>query len=121
MKPDELQPLRTSVEGLTYPSESDEPFDVLRWDAHGTARDQVAAHAGKGRKIEPVTVDTFFQQLDDSDDADRFHALRQLLQTTFKDLQIFRASGDGTEVDVYLIGRLPSGNWAGLHTISVET
>jgi hypothetical protein len=121
MQQDELEPLRKAVEGLTYPSESDEPFDVVRWDAKGTAHDQVAANAGNGKKIEPVPVDAFFSQLDDSNDADRFHALRRVLQSTLTDLQIFRAADGGAEVDVYLIGRLPSGAWAGLHTISVET
>jgi hypothetical protein len=121
MQQDELEPLRKAVEGLTYPSESDEPFDVFRWDANGTARDQVAAHAGKGRKIEPVPVDTFFCQLDDADDADRFRAVRRVLESTLKDLQILRASGASAEVGVYIIGRLPSGDWAGLHTVSVET
>jgi hypothetical protein len=121
MQPDPLEPLRRAVDGLTYPSESDEPFDVFRWDATGAARDQVAAHAGKGRKIEAVPVDAFFGQLDDADDADRFRALRRVLESAVKDLQIFRARGGDAEVDVFLIGQLPSGNWAGLHTVSVET
>lgn len=121
MEPDPLEPLRQAIDGLTYPSESDEPFDVFRWDATGAARDQVAAHAGNGRKIEAVPVDAFFSQLDDADDAERFRALRRVLESTLKDLQIFRAPGADAEVDVFLVGRLPSGNWAGLHTRSVET
>lgn len=121
MEPDALKPLRQAADGLTYPSESDEPFDAFRWDGTGAARDQIAAHARKGRKIEAVPVDAFFGQLDDADDADRFRSLRRALESTLKDLQIFRASGDDAEVDVFLIGRLPSGQLAGLHTISIET
>ena len=121
MEPDALKPLRQAADGLTYPSESDEPFDAFRWDGTGAARDQIAAHARKGRKIEAVPVDAIFGQLDEADDAERFRALRQVLESTVKDLQIFRAVGGDAEVDVFLVGQLASGQLAGLHTISVET
>jgi hypothetical protein len=120
--PDEtLDVLRKAISGLTYPSESEEPFDVFVWPGNGTARDQVAEHAGKGRRIEEVPVETFFTQLDEADDAPRYRQLQGLLVSLLKDLAIFRAGGGEVRVDVYLLGKMSNGQWAGLHTVSVET
>lgn len=116
-----LETLRNAVKGLTYPSESDEPFDVFVWQADGTARDQVAAHAAKGRCIEQVPVESFFAQLDDADDAPRYRQLQRLLISWLKELSIFRVGSGEVRVDVYLLGEMQTGQWAGLHTVSVET
>lgn len=121
-KPDQtVDALRKAVDGLTYPSESDEPFDVFEWDATGTALEQVAAHAGKGRQIENVPVETFFAQLDQADEAPRYRELQRLLSTSLNSFAIFRAGAGEVRVDVYLIGKLNDGHWAGVHTVSVET
>lgn len=116
-----IDALRKAVDDLTYPSESDEPFEVFQWDSAGTAREQVASHAGKDRTIEEVPVKAFFAQLEGSDDALRFQHLRQLLDSTLTGLQIFRIGVGETRVDVFLMGRLGKAQWAGLHTVSVET
>ena len=121
-QPDQmLDTLRKAVDGLTYPSESDEPFDVFEWDATGTAREQVAAHAGKGRQIENVPVENFFAQLDQADEAPRYRELQRLLSTWLNSFAIFRAGAGEVRVDIYLIGKLNDGRWAGVHTVSVET
>lgn len=116
-----LNALRKAVDGLTYPSESDEPFDVFVWDATGTAREQVAAHAGKGRQIEEVAVESFFAQLDQADDAPRYRQLQKMLSHSMKSIAIFRAGAGEVRVDVYLIGKMNDSRWAGVHTLSVET
>lgn len=118
---DALKALRQSVEGLTYPSDSDEPFDVFVWDASGTAREQVAAHAGKDRKLEEVAVEAFFAALDDADDAPRYRQLQRVLMASVKPLTILRAGAGEVRIDVYLLGKLGSGQWCGVHTVSVET
>jgi hypothetical protein len=119
----EIEQLKKAVEGLTYPSESDEPFDVFFWDAKGSAsaKDQVVVHAGKGRGIEEVPVEKFFADLKDSEDADRFEKLRHVLESQLAGLKVFRVGTGEVRVDVYLIGKTRSGEWAGLHTVSVET
>jgi hypothetical protein len=121
-EPPEVKALREAVAGLEYPSESDRPFDVFRWPGDtAPAREAVAAHAGAGRKIDEVTVDEFLKQLEGSDDAERFRQLRRTLESQLKGLKIFRVGGGEVKVDVYLIGRARSGEWVGLHTVSVET
>jgi hypothetical protein len=118
-----INALRAAAQGLTYPSDSDEPFDAFEWDAIGTpsAKDQVVAHGGKGRNIEEVPVDLFFEQLDADEDADRYRRLHQVLESLLAGLKIFRAGAGEVRVDIYLIGTTRSGSWAGLHTVSVET
>jgi hypothetical protein len=120
---DEMLEIRQACEGLEYPSESDTPFDLFTWPAGGagTARDQVVAHGGAGRKMEEVTVDDFFAELVEAEDGDRFKRLRATLESHLKDLKIFRVGAGEVKVDVYLLGRLASGAWGGLHTRSVET
>jgi hypothetical protein len=117
---DELAEIRSASAGLMYPSESDQPFDLVTWPAApGSARDRVTAHAGSGRKIAEVSVDAFFKELESADPA--FTKLRKALDSELSGLQIFRAGEGETRVDIYLLGRAPSGQWAGLHTVSVET
>lgn len=122
-QPPQLRALAQAVSGLTYPSESDEPFEVFRWPAADgtTAREAIAAHVRPGRRIVQLPVDQFFSQLDDADDAPRFRRLRKTLESQLKDLAVFRVGEGEVQVDVYLIGRLPDGDWAGLHTVSIET
>src|SRR5437879_623342 len=122
MAQDELEILRKAAEGLEYPSESDAPFDPFLWKANGCRAEAViAAHAGKDHKLQEVPLDHFFAQLNDSQDADRFRALRRALESQLTNVRVFRASDGSAKVDIYLVGKTRSGNWAGLHTTSIET
>ena len=120
---DQLQEIRKACEGLEYPSESDTPFDVIQWPAAGaaTAQAQVASHNRSGRKIEELAPDDFFAELFEGDDGDRYRRLRATLEGHVKNLKIFRVGSGEVHVDIYLLGQSASGDWIGLHTISVET
>ena len=121
MTPDDLrQQLRSAAGELTYPSDADEPFDPFVWPAGpGDAAAQVRARSGH-RPVEVVAVAAFFGELADDDNAARFAALRATLERTLSGLAVVRVTGS-SEVDVYLIGRGPDGDWAGLQTSSIET
>jgi hypothetical protein len=120
-----LDDLRKASAGVEYPSESDAPFDPFHWTAQavrgGSALEQITARGGAGRKVEQVSIEQFFEPLRESDDADRFTALRRVLESRLTKLKIFRVGAGEVKVDIYLIGQTPSGNWAGLHTTSIET
>jgi hypothetical protein len=117
MSQDELQDIKKASDGLQYPSESDAPFDLIRWPA----KDSLASHFGAARKIEEVSIDAFFAELLESDDGERYRHLRRALESNLKQLKIYRVGAGETKVDIYLLGRLPAGDWTGLHTTSVET
>lgn len=114
-----LEALRKASAGLLYPSESDAPFDVFQWPASGSAREQVAAHAKPGQAVEEVPVDTFFAELEGTEEAANFRQLRKILETVLTDVRVFRAGS--VKVDVYVVGMTHSFGWVGLHTTSVET
>jgi hypothetical protein len=117
MSQDELQEIKNASQGLEYPSESDAPFDIIRWPA----KDALTAHFATGRKVEEVAIDDFFAELIASDDGERYRQLRRALESHLKELKIYRVGVGETKVDIYLLGRLRTGDWAGLHTTSVET
>lgn len=123
MSNDPLEELKKACAGLEYPSESDAPFDLVQWPAtsNDSAQSQVASHAGPNRRISEVPADRFFGDLNDSEDAPRFIALRRALEANLSGLKIFRAGEGEVKVDIYLVGKTASGGWAGLHTTSVET
>jgi hypothetical protein len=116
---DFIAALTNAVQGLNYPSESDTPFDVVQFGQTGDAHDQVMARA-TGRKVTVVPVREFFDQLVDSDDAERFSSLRETLEG-LADFTIFRVGNGEVTVDIFLLGKEPASTWIGLHTQSVET
>jgi hypothetical protein len=117
---DLLESLKKATQGLLYPSESDEPFEPFLWKP--TTNDpakEVAAHSKPGAKIREQSVNDFFAALATAEDAERYAALRRELESKLKDLRVFRVGE--IEVAVYLIGKAPTGDWAGVSTTSVET
>ncbi len=114
--------LSEAVEGLLYPSERDAPIEVAHWPGAEakTARDLVKKIARR-RRIEPVKEEDFFAALAKPDDAGRFAQLQRVFQENLIDRGIFRVGQGETSVDIYLVGRDRSGDWAGLHTVSIET
>lgn len=118
---DPLLNLKKTIEGLEYPSESDSPFDLFQWPPSPQPQDQQLTARAKGRKITQVPIDQFFSDLNDSEDAPRFTQLRRALETSLKNLHIYRVGEGETTVDIYLIGQTPTGACAGVHTQSIET
>ena len=120
-----LRALEAAVDGLTYPSDSDEPFSAFIWpDATGESVPALlAARVGKGCRIEQRSPDAFFDELAQSDDAARFAALRRTLASLLRDLHVFRVSTGSPEIGIYLIGHPMADvpGLAGLQTLSVET
>lgn len=120
---DPTSQLTAAVAGLVYPSESDAPFDVIRWsrEANESAEQAVARHA-KATTIERTTLAAFLEGLEGSQDEARFRSLVELIQKSLRDPAVYRAKRDGeAKVEIYAIGRSPAGDWAGVHTTSVET
>lgn len=119
----EVATLKAATAGLTYPSESDESFDVFCWETARptSAREQIVAREKPGRVIQEQDVNDFFGALDDADERDRYRALRRAIESQLSGVQVFRVGVGEPRVDVYLIGRTRYGDWAGLHTVSVET
>jgi hypothetical protein len=88
-QPPELAALTEAIKGLTYPSESDAPFDVFTDDQAASAEDAVAKRTG-GVKPETVSLDQFFGELEDTDDAGRYRQLRQVIEKNLPGAKVLR-------------------------------
>src|SRR3954451_2127789 len=111
MADDAAAVIRKAAAGLLYPSESDAPFELVRWDAGkgDPSPATVAALAGgkgkrKARPVEEVPPDEFFAALAETDDAAKFKAVEQTLKKTLTDLRVYRVGGS-TKVDIYVLGK----------------
>jgi hypothetical protein len=125
--------LGTLTEGLTFPSESDYPFEFVERPSTGSGAITVAAfrtafgvaatQAVEVRSLEQVFSWIATERPDMTDEeralARRYAALRDALTANLQDVQVFRY---GTiQVQVYLVGRTRCGAIAGLKTVSIET
>src|SRR5438045_3921330 len=115
--PDELDPIRTAAKGLLYPSETDAPFEVLRFPAPGggsLTKGDVAHLLGKSKSeaVEEQSLDEFFAELDGADDAERFRNLRRAIEGVLPDARVYRVGS--VNIDVLVIGHTSSGELAGV-------
>ncbi|WP_375466925.1 nuclease A inhibitor family protein [uncultured Nostoc sp.] len=126
-----LDQLRTATNGLLMMSESEYPFEVFLWEgiALGTPQKVVQqTNHPQDTPIKIVGIDDFFQVATTEEDwheeeekatVKRFQALVQTLKENLSNLQVYRLGE--IEIDVYIIGQIPSGDSIGLSTKVVET
>jgi hypothetical protein len=127
---DIVDKLKQASDGLQCMSESDYSFEVFQWETLEPTAETViqqTSHA-PDTPVEVVSLDEFFQNATQEEDwhneeeketVKRYQALVETLKTNLADLQVYRL---GTvEIDVYIVGKTPSGDLAGLSTKVVET
>jgi Nuclease A inhibitor-like protein len=127
-----VQQLAIAVTNLNWPSETDAPFEVLPWTEPSTAKldaKQVLEQADLAPEtpVETLDLDTFFEptlpqpwhSAEEQAIAEQFQTLQTLLHQSLEDIQIFRCGE--VEIEIYIVGRSPKGDWIVLHTTAVET
>jgi hypothetical protein len=114
--------LKAASDGLSLPSESDEPIEPIGWDKSGDLSEpdvlRLSGHK-PGDHIETTTLDDIFRDALAGEDAPKFKSLIQTLKGSLSDLRAYRI-GD-VEKDVYIMGKTKDGKWAGLKSKVVET
>lgn len=126
-----LEELQKAVKGLFVMSESDYPFETIRWPAAIKPGPQFLRESHGEPAGSPVTsesLDDFpgFVMTELSGEghaqpvgADRYRQLARVLQENLTDVRVYRV---GTvNIAVYVVGRAPGGDWLGLSTRVVET
>jgi hypothetical protein len=123
--------LQEAAEGLLYPSESDEPFTCFSWQG---VRDitveklLIITHNKAGTPVEETTLHHFFEGVtneadwmdeDEIEEARRFQNLKDALLDLLTDIRVFRLGA--MDIDVYIVGKTPTGGCAGVQTKVVET
>ncbi len=124
--------LRQAVDGLSYQSESDAPWEAFSWPtAKGEPAAEAVARQAKLKISKPATVQTldeFFGPLTQEQDwfgdeekavAAKYRALLDLVKKRLKTPKVVRIGG--RQVAVFVVGQAPEGGWAGVRTTAVET
>ena len=104
---DELEPLRKATKGLLYPSDTDAPIEVV-------------SGVTPPANAEVVTLDAFFDELADTDDAARFAKLRVAVDATLSDAKVYRV-GSAKGIAIFVLGTTAGGATGGIKTTSIET
>lgn len=133
MKTDEelFGALKEATEGLLFMSESDHPFEVIRWDGSKQLSPDYlrrAAGADSSARVEETTVEEFFRVPAGEQDwkgetqlaeARKFQRLRNLLEDNLTSIKVYRVGE--INIGVYVVGMSAEGNCLGVSTRVVET
>jgi hypothetical protein len=124
--------LKKASKGLLFPSESDEPFAAFTWGkADGKLTPDKVRKLAKhdaDDPVEEVSPADLFKDLTEEQDwhgkkekaqVKKFRDLEQTLRDQLADVKVFRVGE--TNIDIYIVGKTPEGEWAGLETRAVET
>jgi hypothetical protein len=130
---DLVQPFTAAVAGLSWMSETDDPFEVLYWTGIPSEQltPQEVLHRAKlppDTPVEGMTLEAFLAPAtqgqpwhtdEEAQSAKQFQALQTLLEQTLTQLQVYRC---GTvEREIYVVGQAQNLDWIVLHTTAVET
>jgi hypothetical protein len=126
MKKKETDPvlgaLQKASKGLQLPSESDAPLEPFVWkDGNELTHDHLLQLSGSaaGTAVEERSLDNLLRTVP-SEDKGKFQSLAKVLKEQLSDVKVY-VVGDEAEKEVYLVGKTPSGQWAGLKSSVVET
>jgi hypothetical protein len=114
--------LRKAAKGLQFPSESEAPLEPFVWDDGGKlTKDRLREDAGaeEGAAVEESSLDDLLRTVP-SEERAKFDKLAAAVKQQLTVVKVFKV-GDEPEKAVYVVGRTPDGNWAGLKTSVVET
>ncbi|MGB3694182.1 MAG: nuclease A inhibitor family protein [Spirulinaceae cyanobacterium] len=130
---DILQQLRVASADLLWMSESDYPFEVFTYSQKDVPEMNEIVVLEKMAKqtntpIKTVEFEQFFQlattekewhNASEKETVKQYQNLVSTLQENLENLQVYLIGE--TEIDVYILGKLPSGDWAVLSTKMVQT
>ena len=119
--------------GLLYMSESDYELKPFYWkgtvskpvseaavlDLTGFPQESTVEIEGLDYFFRNSIKDQYWHGSKQKDDVERFRSLLKLLKDNLTEIAVFRIGA--VEIDVYIVGRLQSGELAGISTKVVET
>lgn len=122
--------LQKAIQGLLYPSETDASFEIVHWqDGENLDPKKVLQLSGHKPKdlVEIQSVEDFFKPLTDVQTwfgteekatAKKFGQLEAIIKQ-LKNPQVFKIGK--IQIDIYVVGKSPTGDWVGVKTSAVET
>lgn len=129
---DVIQKLKDAVAGLYWMSESDFPFQVVKWSMPGLTVPDLLTYLDRPPEIvvKTITVNDWFQRaiepqtwhnVEEAATVRRYQQLLTLLESQLTELQVFKLSAGAGIFDIYILGCIEPGWVAGLVTQVVET
>jgi hypothetical protein len=125
--------LKKATDGLMFQSESDYPIELFYLEGNekkSIARDDilnVGKHPAK-TLVKTMKLEDFFASAiqeqswhgaEEKEIVNRFRELVHILKEDLSDVKVFKVGK--VEIDVYVIGKIESGDFAGVKTKVVET
>ena len=122
--------LKQATTDLLWSSESDYPFEIVTWElgVELTPTDLFSNIYDTDLAVESIplidlfepvlTIEDWYEQ-SELDLVDRYTNLLDAINTNLSEVQVFRVGE--VEIDIYIIGKTPTGDIIGLKTLSVET
>ncbi len=122
--------LKQATTDLLWSSESDYPFEIVSWElgieltpsdlfSNIYDTDLTIESISLTDLFEPVlTIEDWYEQAE-LDLVDRYTNLLDSINNNLSEVQVFRVGE--VEIDIYIIGKTPTGDIIGLKTRSVET
>jgi hypothetical protein len=126
-----LEELEQAIAGLLFMSESDYPFSIIFWKGNVEVTEaylREQAGSGADAPVSVKSVDEFFHAAVSEPDwkgeaelalAKKYQSLVSLLKEHLSDLRVYRVGE--IDIQVYVIGLSPGGNWLGISTRVIET
>lgn len=122
--------LKQATTDLLWSSESDYPFEIVSWELgiELTPTDLFSNIYDTDLAIESIPLTDLFEPVltieDWYEDAElalvnRYTNLLDSINTNLSEVQVFRVGE--VEIDIYIIGKTPTGDIIGLKTLSIET
>jgi hypothetical protein len=123
--------LRELTRGLLFMSESDYPFEVVRWEGIEELTPEHLRRTAGGDPASPVeerAVADFFRVAAGEQEwkgaaelasARKYQSLMRLLENNLRDVRAYRVGA--VNISVYVVGKSVEGNWLGVSTRVVET
>jgi hypothetical protein len=124
--------LREATRGLLFMSESDYPFEVVRWEGIGELTPECILRQMSGHDataaVEERTLADFFRVAAGEQEwkgegelslAKKYQSLVRLLEENLKGVSVYRVGE--INIGVYIVGRSVEGNWVGVSTRVIET
>ena len=122
-----LDGLQQAIVDLDWLSESEYPFEVMTWE-QGIELTSTALFKGEDRCIDTNTLGDFlapaiatedWYDAEELEQVRRYQALLHAIESTLTQVQVFRLGE--VDVDIYIVGKTPSGDIVGLKTRAIET
>jgi hypothetical protein len=126
--------LKRAVKGLTYESESDEPFEVLVWpqkqvgddlseariaELHGAGTDSPVEHLSLERFFAPLLEHQEWHRKQEAAVVERYQKLLDTIKAHLQDTRVYQVGS--IEKGIYIVGKSTTGDWLGIKTSAVES